>query len=347
MTVRWLLILSSFMMPAKAMAARAVMEGIQATNKTIFVDTGTARVNISTDGYRGNVPNVGLYSSSNVVVSNTAGNNCVIYATGSIQCVGTVAGSADPTNPWTRNGVTISPTTSGDTVLFSGPTNSLGTETKFSSSTFNHFARFNSPTNFEAAINSHNGLYIGAVSTIGPQGYASNVTKSSGTLNNMYDVVASTPPSTGTSSMTITGLTAGAHGKVVFGFTQTTSAGILYIRFNQDINANYKWVFSGVNSNAGAVSDNGNNGAVTCKFQDTAVGSGGVAMGECRFFIFSNNMALVSCNTVYTDANPFLVQSTHACQYIGGSAPTSIQFATTAGSTNGTFYLSELIVPNP
>lgn len=62
------------------------MENISASNNTVFVDTQTKRVHLSTQAYGDGVANVSLYTTSNVVVGDN--NGCVIYATGSINCLG-------------------------------------------------------------------------------------------------------------------------------------------------------------------------------------------------------------------------------------------------------------------
>lgn len=76
---------------ARAQSAKAVMEGVRTTNNTILVSTRNVRVLVATHTYSGNVPNTGLYTSSNVVVSNTGADKCVIYATGSITCIGYIS----------------------------------------------------------------------------------------------------------------------------------------------------------------------------------------------------------------------------------------------------------------
>lgn len=68
--------------------ALSVMENTKVNKNAIFVSTQTKNgfigLGVSTQSYNGAVANVGLYSSSNVVVSNTPGDNVVIYATGAI-----------------------------------------------------------------------------------------------------------------------------------------------------------------------------------------------------------------------------------------------------------------------
>lgn len=60
------------------------MEGAPAQRNTILVSTINARVLFSTITYTGGVPNTGIFTSSNVVISNDDTNHVVIYATGTI-----------------------------------------------------------------------------------------------------------------------------------------------------------------------------------------------------------------------------------------------------------------------
>jgi hypothetical protein len=71
----------ALLLPVSAHAARAVMENIAASNNTVFVDTQTKRVHLSTQAYGDGVPTVSFYTTSNVVVGD--GNAIVLYATGS------------------------------------------------------------------------------------------------------------------------------------------------------------------------------------------------------------------------------------------------------------------------
>jgi hypothetical protein len=82
----------AILLPVSANAARAVMEGISASNNTVFVDTTTKRVHLSTQAYGDGVPTVSLYTTSNVVVGDS--NACVLYATGTIKCL-KIEGSID------------------------------------------------------------------------------------------------------------------------------------------------------------------------------------------------------------------------------------------------------------
>ena len=58
------------------------MEGVATSRFAMKVDTTTPRVTIATGSYSGGIANVGLFSSSNVVVG--AGNAIVLYATGTV-----------------------------------------------------------------------------------------------------------------------------------------------------------------------------------------------------------------------------------------------------------------------
>ncbi len=79
---------------APAVAQKAVMEGVNASRFTIKVDTTNGRVDIATTSYNWAIPNVGLHVASNVVVDSTNTHNaCVIYATGSVSCLGVTLGA--------------------------------------------------------------------------------------------------------------------------------------------------------------------------------------------------------------------------------------------------------------
>lgn len=101
--MRYLLTLCSLLLAQPVMAGKAIMEQIAATGNTIFVDTQTARVGVSTTGYGGGVSNVSLFTSSNVVVSSpTSSNNIVLYATGTVSAArfeGSGAGIVDLSVP--------------------------------------------------------------------------------------------------------------------------------------------------------------------------------------------------------------------------------------------------------
>ena len=73
---------------------RTVMENVRSTKNVIFVATRTTPgLFASTDSYNGVVSNVGIFTTSNVVVSDTRADKCVIYATGSISCLGVTLSS--------------------------------------------------------------------------------------------------------------------------------------------------------------------------------------------------------------------------------------------------------------
>lgn len=70
---------------------KAIVEGVAASSNTVFVDTVAPRIDIGTNSYSGNVSNVGLFVTSNVVVSSVGKPaNVVIFSTGSALFSGTV-----------------------------------------------------------------------------------------------------------------------------------------------------------------------------------------------------------------------------------------------------------------
>lgn len=73
-----------FAIPASAQN-RAIMEGVPASAATVYVSTTNRRVTIATTSYNGSIPNVALYTTSNVAVS-TGGNapGIVLYASGTV-----------------------------------------------------------------------------------------------------------------------------------------------------------------------------------------------------------------------------------------------------------------------
>ncbi|MDI6808483.1 MAG: hypothetical protein QME66_05810 [Candidatus Eisenbacteria bacterium] len=74
-------------------ARRAVMEGLAASANTVLISTVNTRVSIATTSYNGTVATVGLYVTSNVVISSDETDNIVFYATGSLVLNGTNIGS--------------------------------------------------------------------------------------------------------------------------------------------------------------------------------------------------------------------------------------------------------------
>lgn len=108
--------------------ALSVMENTRVSKNAIFVSTqsknGFIGLGISTQSYNGAVPSVGLYSSSNVVVSNTPSDNCVIYATGSVTCISFVGDGSKITGVTTTGAMLVNST---DTV--SGAKTFLSTTT--------------------------------------------------------------------------------------------------------------------------------------------------------------------------------------------------------------------------
>lgn len=84
--MKWIigLLLSSTFL-STASAQKVVTESVPGTRNVIHITTGTPRVHFSTRSYGGGVSNVGVATSSNVVVSDpTSSDKVVIYATGTI-----------------------------------------------------------------------------------------------------------------------------------------------------------------------------------------------------------------------------------------------------------------------
>ena len=69
------------------------MEGLATSADTVLISTANTRVSIATTSYNGTVATVGLYVTSNVVISNDETDNIVFYATGSLVLNGTNIGS--------------------------------------------------------------------------------------------------------------------------------------------------------------------------------------------------------------------------------------------------------------
>ena len=102
-----LLILFSLLGRAEAANVRVISEGIRATRDVISIATTTTpRVYFSTNAYGGNVSNVGIFTSSNIVVSSNTPQTCVVYASGTLTCTGAItsAGVVLTTNPFSGSG---------------------------------------------------------------------------------------------------------------------------------------------------------------------------------------------------------------------------------------------------
>jgi len=70
------------------------MEQVPSSAYAIKVDTQNGRVDVATTSYNWGIANVGLHIASNVVVDSLGQHNaCVIYATGTVTCLGVVLGA--------------------------------------------------------------------------------------------------------------------------------------------------------------------------------------------------------------------------------------------------------------
>ena len=102
-----LYLLTLFSLNAHAANVRVISEGIRATKDAIYVATTTPRVHIATAAYGGSVGNVGLFTSSNVVVSSNSTQSCVVFASGTISCSGGITGLNSVTGSGAANRITF------------------------------------------------------------------------------------------------------------------------------------------------------------------------------------------------------------------------------------------------
>jgi hypothetical protein len=105
---------AALLIASTAHANRSVMEQIPASNNAVFVDTINQRVDIGTISYTGGITGVALFVSSKVVISSGTGaqNNCIIYSTGSMSCLGVTfssgtPGATGPAGPSSQSTVTV------------------------------------------------------------------------------------------------------------------------------------------------------------------------------------------------------------------------------------------------
>ncbi len=212
-----------------------------------------------------------------------------------------------------------------------------------SSSSISGWNTFKSSTSF------HGPVYLAGISTIGPVGYASAVTKSSGILSNMMMIVASTNPTTGTSSITITGLQGSRMYEFKFSYQQLTAAARPMLRFNNDVtDTRYKWTFDGISTNGGALLNTGDNSDESCQLSNANTAINGYFVGTCDVYTMSVSTAVAVCRTaVADDGNPHMSAYTTSCKYNsnGTSAVSAISLWSTAGSFSGFAYLRELLTP--
>lgn len=80
-----------FLVPRADAQIITVNENLPTTNSGVTVQTSPPTLALNATTYNGTVPTVSLYASSNVVVG-----NCVLYATGTIDCLGVRLSTTDP-----------------------------------------------------------------------------------------------------------------------------------------------------------------------------------------------------------------------------------------------------------
>lgn len=86
------LALAALLLASPARALISVMEALPTTKDAVYVGTTTPQLLLNGGTfYAGTVPNVSMAASSNVVVG-----NCVVYASGTIQCLGVHLSTTDP-----------------------------------------------------------------------------------------------------------------------------------------------------------------------------------------------------------------------------------------------------------
>ena len=363
---------------ANAQFSRPVMEGVAARNNTILVSTRTVRVLVSTNVYNGGISNVGLYTSSNVVISDTSANKCVIYATGSISCLDATADRlrANGTNCASESyplgvdasgnsescGTAISGNAGTATALAANGANcstgqfplgvnaSGAAESCTATISLSDNNTFTGKNNFKDDTTFNDSVYITAASTIGPQAAAMAVTKSSGTFNNMWMVVASTFPTNVTAS-TFTGLASNRTYRLSYTLRNLDTAGILQISFNSDVGdadyavANGCWVSNATADNYFSA------GATIWQINGSATAANGFMTGWIEFM---TNSAPTSVNgqgmsTYWSNtASPPIMAGCHShVVYTGESQITTVELKTSGGILSGFIYLEEFIVPNP
>jgi hypothetical protein len=96
---------------AGAQTLTTVNENLATSSNTMLVDTNSNRLDVGTATYTGLVPGAVLFVGSNTVIGTGTGakNECVIYATGTINCLGVAlggAGATGATGPAGTTGVT-------------------------------------------------------------------------------------------------------------------------------------------------------------------------------------------------------------------------------------------------
>lgn len=124
-------LISLFLLPVNLYAAKSIMEGIPASSNSLFVSTQNARLIVSATSYDGGLSNVGLYVSSNVVISDSRfSNKCILYSTGSLNCLnvgGVLNGNATTASALLNNGTNCAASSYPLGVDASGNSESCGT----------------------------------------------------------------------------------------------------------------------------------------------------------------------------------------------------------------------------
>lgn len=226
----------------------------------------------------------------------------------------------------------------------------IGDVTQVGNNTFTGTNKLTGYTTFTGPISAQGSLYVNAASTVGPQGYVTAITKSSGTFNNMWNVVASNNPSA-VSSLSFTGLTANRFYRIHYNLKQNTSVGIFQAKFNNDGSVLYAVTDTCNSSNAS--SDNyASAGATFWRIEGVGTAINGYRQGFIEFSTLEDNSSYTNVSglsTFWANASiPPIMTGCHShVVYTGGSTITSIQLGVDAGTFTGFVYVEEFIVPNP
>ncbi len=306
--------LAFLLFPVSGHAARAVMEGIAASSNTVFIDTTTKRVHLSTQAYGDGVSDVSLYTTSNVVVGD--GNAIVLFATGSIK-VSTIS--------WADGTVSTTASSGGG----SSGASLTSTNTWSASQVF------------------------GASVTVGPTAYTSTATTGSGAtvaagqLLNGWMVVASTNPSGATASY-FYGLQGNREYRIRWpGLLQNTSLGALSVTFNGSSGGTAYSYHVDCSASNGTTDNISSAGGASFVLEGAGAAAARHHKGILEFSSNGTNTMAQTWNTEDVTTSEIMESCTGGAVYASSTVLTSVKLLTSAGTFTGTIYLEELITPLP
>lgn len=274
--MRYLLLAILLYSSQMAYGARSVMEGISASSNTIYVDTVNARVDIGTISYSGSIPNVGLFVSSNVIVSRGVGSNNfnIIYSSGGVYTASTViAASSITASAFYGDGSNLT----GISGTLSGGVN--GTSARWTGATSLAPGSF-SDTGSSLTIPS--GITMLANGPLIFSTAAASIPRN--TVGQVF-----------VDSVSVWGVTVASSNAVLYStnvytlefegyhIAGTAGCGPYVLRFNNDAGTNYTWVRSGAQTATGASISNYQNSAscTNTGFNICGVGGTVLAAGWC------------------------------------------------------------------